>query len=64
MLTCYHCGKGIKGKVTRYVPPIIAIQLGADFCKSFHPDCYQKAEDEAAHELRTMNGYAFNQPQA
>jgi hypothetical protein len=34
-----------------YEPPILSIQLGADFPKAFHPNCYERAEAEAAAAL-------------
>lgn len=51
MYTCYHCGKGIKGKVTHTNPPNISVLLGIDFPKAFHPACYEKSEAIAAREL-------------
>jgi hypothetical protein len=49
---CYECGRGIKrGDVLHYEPPILSIQLGADFPKAFHPKCYTRAEAEAAAAL-------------
>lgn len=51
MYTCYRCAKIIKGTVTHHVPPIISIQLGIDFHKTFHPICYERAEEEAKREL-------------
>lgn len=53
MLTCYRCGKQIKGKVVHHVPSILAIRLGVDSQKAFHPVCYVQAEAEAAIELRS-----------
>ena len=42
-LACYACGKVITGKVVHIVPPNIAIQLGKDFPRSYHPACYRRA---------------------
>jgi len=52
ILTCYHCGKIIKGKYVGTNPPIHLIRLGVDFPKAFHPTCYAKAETKASKELR------------
>lgn len=60
MFTCYHCSKPIKGKVTHYVAPMVSIQLGTDTCKTFHPKCYIKAEDQAHAEFAPLRGNAFN----
>lgn len=51
MIACYECGRAIKGEVVHVDPPLFAIQLG-DFCKTFHPKCYEKAETRAEKELR------------
>ena len=51
MTTCYTCAKLIKGKIVRTSPPIINVQLGIDFPKTYHPKCYEKAEREAAKQL-------------
>ena len=51
MYTCYHCGKGIKGAITNYVPPNISIALGCDFAKAYHPACYNAVEKAAEREL-------------
>lgn len=50
-LACYRCGKEIKGKYVFTSPSVLARSLG-DFPKAFHPACYDKAEAEAAKELR------------
>lgn len=51
-LTCYECGKIIKGKVIHHVPTMIEIELGTDFQKAFHPKCYDRAEEKARIELQ------------
>jgi len=51
MLTCYECGKQIKGEVLHSDPPLYMIQLGIDFPKAFHPKCYKKAETEAKEAI-------------
>ncbi len=51
-LTCYHCGKLVKGEAVHTVPANIQIMLGLDFPKAWHPGCYKKAEAEAEAELR------------
>lgn len=53
MLTCYHCGKTIKGQYVQTSPSNLARNLGIDFPKAFHPACYQKAEKEAAKALQS-----------
>ena len=50
-LTCFHCGKVIKGEVVMTNPPIALIRLGVDFPKAFHQVCYTKAEAEAGKRL-------------
>lgn len=47
MHTCYRCAKVIKGKRVHTNPPVLHIKLGIDFPKTFHPICYQIAENEA-----------------
>lgn len=49
--TCYRCAKVIKGQMIRTSPPILLIELGMDFPKTFHPACYKNAEQEAGREL-------------
>lgn len=51
-ITCYGCGRIIKGTVIKTNPPNISIRLGIDFPKSFHPTCYALSEVEAAKKLR------------
>ena len=51
MNTCYHCAKIIKGAIKHTIPSNIAISLGIDFPKAFHPACYIKAENDAARAL-------------
>ena len=50
MIVCYKCGKPIKRKVTSTIPSRLALQLGIDFPKSYHPTCFVKAGKEAAIE--------------
>ena len=54
MITCYRCAKTIKGTVTRHVPSLLAIQIGADFERAYHPACYERDEADAAEELRPV----------
>ena len=51
MLTCYRCARPIKGECVHHVPPVLHERLGIDFCKTFHPSCYAKQEEEAGKEL-------------
>ena len=48
---CYHCGKAISGDAVRTVPPNYMIDLGIDFPKSWHADCYAKNEANLEAEL-------------
>jgi hypothetical protein len=48
---CWKCGKEIKGERIAYTPSLLAIRLGADFNKSYHPKCYEKEEEESEKEL-------------
>lgn len=50
-LTCYRCAKIIRGEATRHVPPEYLIRMGLDFCKAFHPACYEMEETDAATNL-------------
>lgn len=52
-LTCYRCAKVIKGQAVRHVPTILAVQLGADFEKAYHPGCYAKDEAEAEKAVKS-----------
>ena len=51
-LSCYECGKAIKGKAVHIVPSNLAISLGKDFPRSYHPACYRKLGREASKALR------------
>jgi hypothetical protein len=51
MIVCFECGKEIKGKMVCTNPPILSLRLGIDFPKSFHPKCYDRAEEKARKEL-------------
>ena len=50
-LTCYECGKIIKGEAHLHVPPNYLIALGVDFMRSYHPACHVKADNRAYAEL-------------
>lgn len=47
MTTCAHCGKQIKGNAVRHVPTLMAIMLGIDTERSYHPACHVRAENAA-----------------
>lgn len=51
MYACFYCGRAIRRTVVHYNPPILAIRLGADFPRAYHPACYERAEREAGREL-------------
>jgi hypothetical protein len=55
MITCYHCGKGIRGNVVHHNPPLYLEQMGLDSPKSYHTRCYEVAEKQACRELRRRN---------
>jgi len=46
-VSCYECGKAIKGKAVHVVPSNLSISLGTDFPRSYHPACYRKLGKEA-----------------
>lgn len=48
---CFRCGKAVRGKAVWHIPPVLDVQLGIDFAKTFHPKCYEAEEREAAAEL-------------
>jgi hypothetical protein len=52
MITCYRCAKLIKGKMITNNPSILLIELGLDFQRSYHPDCYAQENKEAEKELK------------
>lgn len=56
-MTCYKCGKAIKGKqrMVVSVPSNLAKSLG-DFDKNYHEKCYQLAELEAKLLLENKEG--------
>jgi len=51
MIVCFKCAKEIKGGMVTTSPSILEQQLGVDFPKSYHRECWVKAELEAADEL-------------
>ena len=53
MITCFECGKSIKGKAVLIQPSILACRLG-DFARSYHPGCYRKANKQAEIDLYGM----------
>lgn len=58
-MVCYHCGRGIRGAVTRINPP----RFLKDFPKAYHPDCYRRGEQVALRELRVASSSTPGQTQ-